>query len=71
MKSKLTNGEETLATLLAEIPGQVERLSEVREELLANAVLLGEIPSPTFGEENRIRFVIDPSYRGIGKSKNK
>ncbi|MBT3570545.1 MAG: M28 family peptidase, partial [Opitutae bacterium] len=59
MKSKLTNGEETLATLLAEIPRQVERLSEVREELLANAVLLGEIPSPTFGEENRIRFVID------------
>ena len=41
MESKLINDEETLARLLAEIPGQVERLSEVREELLANAVLLG------------------------------
>jgi tripeptide aminopeptidase len=59
MESKLINDEEILAGLLAEIPGQVERLSEVREELLANAVMLGEIPAPTFGEEDRIRFVID------------
>lgn len=34
-----------------------ERVSEVREILLANLVMLGEIPSPTFGEQERVQFL--------------
>lgn len=36
-----------------------ERLAAVRELLLANAVMFGEIPSPTFDEAARGRFMLD------------
>lgn len=36
----------------------LKRARALRETLLANLVLIGEIPSPTFGEELRIRFVL-------------
>ena len=36
-----------------------EQLRQVREIVLANAVMFGEIPAPTFGEERRIRFLCD------------
>ena len=48
-----------LETLLKDIPRQIENLRSVRETFLTDAVLLGEIPSPTFGEEDRIRLVMD------------
>ena len=47
-----------LETLLKDIPRQIEKLRSVRETFLTDAVLLGEIP-PTFGEEDRIRLVMD------------
>ena len=51
--------EASLEKLLKRIPEQMERLKEVRETYLTDAVLLGEIPSPTFGEEDRIRLALD------------
>ena len=48
-----------LETLLKDIPRQIEDLRSVRETFLTDAVLLGEIPSPTFGEKDRIRLVMD------------
>ena len=57
MESKLK--EASLERLLKRIPEQMERLKAVRETYLTDAVLLGEIPSPTFGEEDRIRLALD------------
>ena len=51
--------ESALETLLNDIPHQIESLRSVRETFLTDAVLLGEIPSPTFGESDRIRLVVD------------
>ncbi len=39
--------------------GWLEELGKIRELILANAVMIGEIPAPTFQEENRIRFIRD------------
>lgn len=36
-----------------------DKVKEIREILLANLVMMGEIPAPTFGEEARIRFFLD------------
>ncbi|MGF1529931.1 MAG: peptidase dimerization domain-containing protein [Puniceicoccaceae bacterium] len=49
----------TLSDILALQPGRLADLENLREMLLANAVMLGEIPSPTFGEEDRIRLLRD------------
>lgn len=43
----------SLAEILT-LPGEIERY---REMLLANVVMVGEIPAPTFEEEERIGFV--------------
>jgi len=50
---------EYMDCILDALPAHCQTLSRVREIFLANAVLTGEIPAPTFGEENRIRFVSD------------
>ena len=51
--------DSTLENLLKEVPRQIESLRSIRETFLTDAVLLGEIPSPTYGEKDRIRLVID------------
>ena len=51
--------ETSLESLLKKIPEQMERLKAVRETCLTDAVLLGEIPSPTFGEEERVRLALN------------
>lgn len=50
---------ESIESILGEITQKLENFSGIREILLANAVMLGEIPAPTFGEEKRIRFLTD------------
>ena len=59
MTIELTAREASLGNLLKSIPEQMERLKAIRETYLTDAVLLGEIPSPTFGEEDRIRLALD------------
>jgi len=50
---------ETLNSILQQLPDHKETLRANRELLLANALLFGEIPAPTFKEEARIRFLSD------------
>jgi len=50
---------DNLDQLVSEIPNQLDSYAGVREILLANAVMFGEIPSPTFGESRRIQFMAD------------
>lgn len=45
--------------LLTEVADCMKDCAGLREILLANAIMLGEIPSPTFGEQDRIRFLTD------------
>ena len=59
MTTESSPREASLEYLLKRIPEQMERLKAVRETCLTDAVLLGEIPSPTFGEEDRIRLALD------------
>ncbi|WP_234573152.1 M20/M25/M40 family metallo-hydrolase [Rhodohalobacter sp. 614A] len=39
--------------------GLEKKLKKYRELLLANLVMVGEIPAPTFGEEDRIKFILN------------
>lgn len=59
MTNETDTEAEALAGVLSALPEQIEKLAEVREQLLSTAVLLAEIPAPTFAEEERIRFIHD------------
>lgn len=48
-----------LADILESLPQWQEDIRSQREIVLANAVMFGEIPAPTFGEEKRVRFLSD------------
>ncbi|WP_269523370.1 peptidase [Coraliomargarita parva] len=48
---------EAFNKILESIPAHRESLHSVRELLLANALMIGEIPSATFEEEERITFL--------------
>ncbi len=48
-----------LAPLLEKLPGIRAAAEASRETLLANLVMIGEIPSPTFGEQARLQFLRD------------
>lgn len=50
---------EPLETLLQRTSDLREGLKQLEEILLSNLVMLGEIPSPTFHEEERVRFLLD------------
>ena len=45
--------------ILNSLPDLEESVKAQKEMLLANLVMLGEIPAPTFEEEKRINFLID------------
>lgn len=45
------------SSLLRELPEIREKCRAMREIVLANTVMFGEIPGPTFAEEGRIRFL--------------
>ncbi|MCB1120749.1 MAG: M20/M25/M40 family metallo-hydrolase [Verrucomicrobiae bacterium] len=49
----------TLNDILNGVIKAKEDVKAIREILLANLVMMGEIPAPTFGEEARIRFFLD------------
>ena len=39
--------------------GLEEKLKKYRELILANLVMVGEIPAPTFNEGERVKFIVD------------
>ena len=51
--------ESLLSAILQGLPNTIEKIRGKRDSFLTDAVLLGEIPSPTYGEEDRIRAVMD------------
>lgn len=48
-----------MAQLIEELPGMKKKLSDLRDTLLTNIVMIGEIPSPTFREQHRRRFLVN------------
>ncbi len=59
MMLETSSKEFDLGNLLNDLPNQIEKLREIRKLVLTDAVLLGEIPSPTFNESDRIRLTVD------------
>ena len=48
-----------LNAIIKALPGHLETMQSAREMILANAVMVGEIPAPTYKEEARTRFLCD------------
>jgi tripeptide aminopeptidase len=48
-----------LITITANLPAFLPKLQELIELLIANAVMVGEIPTPTGKESSRMRFLLD------------
>lgn len=57
-----------LDTMLEDIPELIDQIAGMREILLANLAMLGEVPAPTFKEEARIRLLMD-RFTELGLSK--
>ena len=47
-----------LDEILQQLPGLPDRLAGIQETLIANLIMLGEIPSPTFEEAARIKLFL-------------
>ncbi|MFC1468014.1 peptidase dimerization domain-containing protein [Verrucomicrobiota bacterium] len=43
--------------VVTRVPGLVDQIRPLQETLIANLIMLAEIPAPTFGEEDRIHFL--------------
>lgn len=50
---------ESFEHILESLAGLESRIRDYRELILANLVMLGEIPAPTFKEEKRIEFLLN------------
>lgn len=48
----------TVTTILKELPGFEEKLKGITDILLTNLVMINEIPAPTFGEKNRCKQML-------------
>lgn len=59
MMLETSSKEFDFGNLLNDLPTQIEKLREIRKLVLTDAVLLGEIPAPTFHESDRIRLTVD------------
>lgn len=51
--------EQSFEDILGSLSGIRKTAQELREILLANLVMVGEIPAPTFGENDRVEFVLN------------
>ena len=51
--------KDKMADILSSIPSMEKDLKEIRDVLLTNLVMLGEIPSPTFSEQSRMNFLVN------------
>lgn len=49
----------TLDSITSTLPQMAEKARELRELLLANAVMIGETPAPTGAETQRVQFLLD------------
>jgi tripeptide aminopeptidase len=51
--------EEGLHSYLDKLPGYVEAIQAVGETVIANIILIGQVPAPTFREKDRIQVFMD------------
>ena len=51
--------ESMIPDIVADLPEFESRIRELRETLLANLVMLSEIPAPTFEETERVEFLLE------------
>ena len=51
--------EKQLNEILTLLPDIEEKVKSLKDLILTNLVMLGEIPAPTFQEENRMRFFVN------------
>ena len=49
----------TLSDIVSDTPAVESLITESRETLLSNLVMLSEIPAPTFNEKQRVNFMLD------------
>jgi tripeptide aminopeptidase len=59
MEIEQMDNDTILSELLQGIAKRTEKIRDKRDSLLTDAVLLGETPSPTYGEDKRIRVIVD------------
>jgi putative aminopeptidase FrvX len=45
--------------ILSTLPGIEKKLTELSEIVLANLVMISEIPAPTFSEQRRVEFIVN------------
>jgi len=58
-----------LSELTNKLPDFSEKMKQFKEIILANLVMIGEFPAPSFGEERRIQFLVDRfTEAGISES---
>jgi len=50
--------KKTFDDIVSNLPGLENKAREMKETLLANLAMVGEIPAPTFKEEDRINFLM-------------
>ncbi len=50
---------DTFDSILELLPHLVETTASIKESLLTNLIMIGEIPAPTFAEEQRVSFLQD------------
>ena len=48
-----------IAAIIDQLPKQIEAMQAMRETILANAIMVGEIPAPTYQEKARSQFLCD------------
>jgi tripeptide aminopeptidase len=51
--------KDKLSHILEDIPNLEKRLVQIRDVILTNLVMIGEIPSPTFMEQPRMNFLVN------------
>jgi len=56
-RSRLTGAG--MESYLEKVPPMVDAIKAIKEIIIANIVLIGQIPSPTFKEENRTRIFME------------
>ena len=48
-----------ITAIIDKLPRHLDAMQAMRETILANAIMVGEIPAPTYREKNRSQFLID------------
>ena len=55
---------ESTADVLEHLPHYEKRITELTEPIIANLVMISEIPAPTFGEQERMNFMVNRLTEG-------